>query len=214
MTLLTRLFVLFFLTFSISAHGTEESNKPYSTKVWASVLFDNTGKAIDIRIINESLYPTKFLEHVKNRIADTQIEPPQLEARSVSFQTGTRLNYTITPSKNGGNATFKDMYFSPLPIREYFANFPAELAYENSWEGKLNVICQVAIDGMCASIDVKAVSGQLPEVARKYARDSMKKWEFEPQQLDGKPVSSEFQLNLNLMSDPHIISDPRRYLRK
>ncbi len=183
---------------------------PYQIKIWSSVLFNTEGTPADIRIEKEAEYPVKFLDAVKAKIAAAHIDAPTQDGQAARYRTGIRLVYTVTPSAQGASVTLDEFALSPLPLREYYAPYPRSLAGENGWQGNLKVVCKVSAEGMCSTVDVTGVNGPAPEAARKYAKDSMAKWKFEPQTLNDTAIESEFTFVMSLKTDTHVIKDPRR----
>lgn len=186
------------------------ADKPYSIDVWADVRFGQDGRAGDIRILDEAANPAKFIEAVKTRIAAIQIDPPQDAGQPAELRTGMRLRYTVTPSERGGDISLSDIRISPLAVRQPVAGVPRELAREGSWEGKVITTCMVSVEGLCGQTESRAESGVLPEGIRRYARDAMAKWKFEPQRLNGRPVEGEYIWELDLSDKAPEINDPRR----
>jgi hypothetical protein len=120
------------------------------------------------------------------------------------------LTYTITPSAQGGDVKLQNLSISPLPIKKFYANYSAELASSIGSESiKLMITCIVSVDGRCNQVTASTPIGTIPEAARKYARDTMAKWKFEAQELNGKPIEGEFKFNLNLGMDDY--SDRKSY---
>ena len=204
------LYALSALLLSFAPTQTNAEDAPYQINIWSSVLFNAEGNPAEIRIEKEAEYPAKFLEAVKGKISAAHIDAPLQNGQAVSYRTGIRLVYTVTPSAQGASVTLDEFTLSPLPLREYYAPYPRSLAGENGWQGVLKVVCKVSTEGLCATVDVTGVDGPAPEAARKYAKDSMAKWKFEPQSLNDTAIEGEYAFTMSLKNDPHVIKDPRR----
>ena len=183
--------------------------EPYTVKVWASVLFDTEGKSTEFRVVDEETLPAPFLKGVKQRLAQARIKPQLDGTEPASFRTGVRLDFLITPTDSGGTVTVKGLTIDPLPIKKYFASYPDDVARTGGWEGGVNATCTVGTDGTCIAVDVKALPG-MPDSLRRFAIASFKQWQFEPQQLNGRPVEGQYTLQLTLQTEDTMPDDFRR----
>lgn len=184
-------------------------DKPYAVAIWARVEIGAEGTVTAAEIIKPSDYPAPFLAAVDTRIAALRIDPPTDAGAPATLRSGLLLSYTVTPSAAGGSVSLDSMSLSPLPVREQFARYPRELSGPEDWKGKLTVSCLVGADGLCGSIEVVSDNGVLPEPARRFARDSLQKWKFEPQRLNGKPIESRFTTVLDMTLEKTEIKDFR-----
>lgn len=184
-------------------------DKPYTVAIWASVEIGVEGTVTASEIKKPSDYPAPFLAAVEKRIAALRIEPPTDAGAPATLRSGLLLSYTVTPSATGGSVSLDSMSLSPLPVREQFAPYPRELSGPEDWKGKLTVSCLVGTDGMCGTIEVVSDNGVLPEPARRFARDSLQKWKFEPQRLNGKAVEARFSTVLDMTVEKTEIKDFR-----
>lgn len=171
----------------------QESKAPYSVSVWARVLFGLDGKPVEYELVDESRYPAGFAENVKARVARASIRAPEIDGRAVTLRSGVELRFTITPTDAGGTVRVDGVSIGAVPVRKYLASYPKDIAQTGGWEGEASAVCRIGTDGRCASIDVAALPG-MPESVRRYMRASLERWEFEPQQIDGKPVEGEYRL--------------------
>ncbi|HYD82119.1 MAG TPA: energy transducer TonB [Paucimonas sp.] len=183
------------LPVSTLAIAGENNNAPYQVTVWAQVLFDTSGKASEIDIADESSYPARFLENIRARLANARIPAPSDEGAPATFKTGVQMNFTVTPGEAGGSVRMDGLRMSPLPTKTYYASYPKDIGGTAGWQGKITAMCTVGTEGVCTSFDVKAVPG-MPESVRRYAKASLERWTFVPQEVNGKPVAGEFALNL------------------
>lgn len=184
-------------------------DKPYTVAIWATVEIGAEGTVTASEIKKEADYPAPFIAAVNKRIAALRIDPPTDAGAPATLRSGLLLSYTVTPSATGGSVSLDSMNLSPLPVREHFAPYPRELTGPEDWKGKLTVSCLVGVDGLCGTIDVVSDNGVLPEPARRFARDSLQKWKFEPQRLNGKPVEARFSTVLDMTVEKTEIKDFR-----
>ena len=184
-------------------------DKPYTVAIWADVEIGTEGTVTAAKIKKESDYPAAFVAAVNKRIAALRIDPPTDAGAPATLRSGLLLSYTVTPSAGGGSVSLDSINLSPMPVREQFAPYPRELSGQGDWKGKLTVSCLVGADGMCGSIEVVSDNGVLPEPARRFARDSLQKWKFEPQRLNGKPVEARFSTVLDMTVEKTEIKDFR-----
>ena len=184
-------------------------DKPYTVAIWATVEIGVEGTVTASEIKKPSDYPAPFLAAVEKRIAALRIDPPMDAGAPATLRSGLLLSYTVTPSATGGSVPLDSINLSPLPVREQFAPYPRELSGPEDWKGKLTVSCLVGVDGMCGTIEVVSDNGVLPEPARRFAHDSLQKWKFEPQRLNGKPVEARFSTVLDMTVEKTEIKDFR-----
>jgi hypothetical protein len=52
-------------------------------------------------------------------------------------------------------------------------------------------------------------NGSLPEDARRFAKDSISKWKFAPQTVNGQAIPGEFRMSMEIAPDPRAIEDFR-----
>lgn len=178
-----------------STAGAQGSAEPYAVSVWARVLFGPDGKPAEYALVDEGKYPAKFAENVKARVARASVPAPQFEGRAVTLRTGVELRFQVTPNAEGGSVRTQGIAMGPLPVKRYYASYPKDIARSAGWEGRASAVCTVGTDGRCTQIDVTALPG-VPESVRRYMKASLEQWEFEPQQLDGKPIEGEYRLTL------------------
>lgn len=178
------------------AAGAQGSAEPYAVSVWARVLFGPDGKPAEYALVDEGKYPATFAENVKARVARASVPAPQVEGRAVTLRTGVELRFLITPSAEGGSVRTQGIAMGPLPVTRYFASYPKDVGRSAGWEGRASAVCTVGIGGRCTNIDVTALPG-VPESVRRYMKASLEQWEFEPQQVDGKPIEGEYRLTLD-----------------
>ena len=183
----------------LAAHaGAAEDLAPYPVSVWTRVLFGVDGKPQEYAVVDEDKYPAKFIENVKVRVAQASIQPPVVDGRPVTLRSGVELRFTVTPNAEGGGSVRVDgLSMGPMPLRKSLASYPADIAANGGWEGQVMGICTVGGNGRCRTVEVVAQPG-MPESVRRYAKASLDGWVFEPQQIDGKPIESEYRLVMQL----------------
>lgn len=189
--------------------------EPYPVSVWARVLFGPDGKPVEYALVDEDKYPAKFAENVKSRVARATIQAPVVDGKPVTLKSGVEMRFTVTPTADGGGTVRVDgLSMGPMPVQRFYANYPSDIAQTGGWEGEVTGVCKVAQDGRCSSVDVVALPG-MPESVRRYARASLERWQFEPQQVDGKPVEGEFTLKMKLSTVESTMEDFRedKFLR-
>lgn len=174
------------------------ADAPYTLEVWSNVLFGPEGTATEITLIDEASYPAAFAGNVKARLARAKVPPPQRDGQPTTLRTGVMMRFEITPAAGGGGQVrVAGLSVSPLPLKRYYASYPKDIAGSAGWQGEVEGLCTVAVDGRCRSIEVKALPG-IPESVRRYARVSLEGWTFAPQELGGQPIEGEYRLRLQL----------------
>jgi len=175
----------------------QADSQPYSVEVWATVLFGTDGKPLEHALVDESKYPPKFAENVRARVAKAKIQPPEQEGKPTTLRTGVRLDFVVTPTSEGGQVRIAGLSMGALPLKRYYASYPKDIAQTGGWEGEVEGVCTIGIDGKCRLIDIKSLPG-MPESVRRYAKASLEGWVFAPQEVGGKPIEGEFTLRLKL----------------
>jgi hypothetical protein len=173
----------------------QDSKEPYSVSVWARALFGTDGKLAHYTLVNEDLYPAKFAENVKLRVARASIKAPEVDGQSVTFRTGVELRFTVTPTAEGGTVRLDGLSMGPIPVKKFLASYPQDIAQTGGWQGEATGLCKIGIDGRCTAVEVNTLPG-MPESVRRHVRVSLEGWEFEPQQVAGRPIEGEFKLAL------------------
>ncbi|MCF8205148.1 MAG: hypothetical protein K9J82_08740 [Methylotenera sp.] len=171
---------------------------PYPVTIWSRVLFGTDGKPQTLEVVDADQYPAGFVNNVKQRVAQASIEPPKVDGKPVTLRSGVEMRFVITPKPEGGGAVRVDgMSISALPVKRYLAAYPAEITATGGWEGEITGVCTVGVNGRCRKVDI-VVNAGMPESVRRYAKATLDGWEFEPQEVDGKPIESEFRLAIQL----------------
>lgn len=173
---------------------------PFEVTVLSRVLFGADGQAGEITLMDEASYPVPFAAAVRARLERARIPAPKDAAgQPATFRTGVRMVFTVTPAATGAQVKVTGLSIEPLALRRHYEPLPREIANASDWSADVVASCTVSIEGRCQSIHVLAMPGQ-PEVVRRYARDSLDRWEFEPQQVAGKPVEGEVKVVFRLSS--------------
>ena len=174
------------------------AGEPYTVSVWARMLFGPDGKPLEYALVDEDKYPAAFAENVKRRLARASIQAPEVQGRPVTLRSGVEMRFTVTPSESGGTVKVDGITMGALPTRRHYADYPKDLAQTAGWEGDAVGSCTVTVAGRCKDISTPAVP-VMPESVRRFVRNSLERWEFEPQQVDGVPIESthEFRVRLN-----------------
>jgi TonB family protein len=191
-----RAWILIFILAATPAMA-QTGTDPYSVSVWAMVLFGQDGTGKEIAVVDEARYPAKFLENVKARFARARIPPPEVGGQPATLRSGVELVFIVTPNDNGGTVRLDGVSIGPMPTKQPMARYPEDVKRSPGWQGEITGICKVSPEGRCASVEIAAASG-MPESVRKFARQSLEHWEFEPQRLNGKPIEGEYRISFML----------------
>jgi hypothetical protein len=127
-----------------------------------------------------------------------------------TLRSGVEIRFTVRPAAAGsGTVRVDGLSVRAMPVKTYYASYPKDIKRTGGWEGEVTGICTIGIDGRCGSIEVVALPG-MPESVRRYAKASLEGWQFEPQEIDGKPVESEFKMSLRLHTLDNVPEDFRQ----
>lgn len=171
---------------------------PYPVSVWSRVLFGTDGKPQSLELVDADQYPAGFVANVKQRVAQATIQPPMVEGKPVTLRSGVEMRFVIAPKPEGGAAVRVDgMSITALPVKRSLPAYPADIAATGGWEGEITGVCTVGTNGRCRKVDI-VVNAGMPESVRRYAKVAFDGWEFEPQEVDGKPIESEYRLVMRL----------------
>lgn len=193
----------------LPAAAADKPAAPYTIAVWSDVSFNSEGGVSESRILKEADYPVKFVDAVKAKIAAMRITPPEQDGKPGELRSGLRVSYLITPSATGASVSLQETLLAPLPVREIYAAYPKSLNREDSWQGRIDIRCEIDITGQCLSPVMTTDNGSLPEDARRFAKDSITKWKFAPQTLNGQAIPGEFRMSLDIVPNPRQIEDFR-----
>ena len=160
-------------------------------EVWARATFAETGQLQELELADEASYSAAFVAQVRRQLQSARIPAPIHEGRPARFQTGVRLRYGISAGQAGGQASLLGLAIRPLPLERSAPPLPVEILRSRGWTGRVKGTCTVDEEGRCAQVDIEALPG-MPESLRRWARVTMSQWRFEPQRLDDRPVSGEF----------------------
>lgn len=171
---------------------------PYPVSVWSRVLFGADGKPQSLEVVDEDQYPARFVENVRQRVAQASIQPPLVDGKPATLRSGVEMRFTVTPKAEGGGSVRVDgLSVGALPLKKYLAAYPADIAATGGWEGEVTGVCTIGVNGRCRTVDVVANAG-MPESVRRYAKVTLDGWLFEPQQVNGQPIESEYRLVMRL----------------
>ena len=198
MKLNTRLAALALAALSTMSAWAADPLEPYAVSIWSRVLFGTDGKPQTVEVVEADQHPAGFVQNVKQRVAQATIQPPMVDGKPATLRTGVEMRFVVTPKPEGGGAVRVDgLSIGALPVKRYLAAYPADIAATGGWEGEVVGVCTVGTNGRCRKVDILVNAG-MPESVRRYARATLDGWEFEPQQVDGKPVESEHRLAMFL----------------
>jgi hypothetical protein len=184
---------------------------PYRVDVWADALFGSDGKIERLEVPEAAQYPPAFVERLKKQFATARIPPVKADDGSpASFQTGVGLYILITPGAEGGTVRVESVKVSPRPIKRYFASRPDTVPSDSVAEAQVR--CVVGVEGQCTEVELlSAVPNS--ESFRRWGIASIQGWRFEPQRVNGRPVSGEYSTRLRLevvRTAPHDFREPRK----
>jgi len=60
------------------------------------------------------------------------------------------------------------------------------------------VQCTVTVSGRCGPVEVVDQAPGMPESARRFAKDSLARWVFEPQRVGGKPIETVVRVPIRI----------------
>lgn len=170
---------------------------PRRLEVWARAQFDESGTLAGLELADESRYSPTFVQQVKRQLSDARITPPVQEGRNARLHTGIRLIYEVRVVQGAGSLTLLSTQASPIPIRRSASALPSvRFRSEGRWSGSLTGVCSVNAAGQCTSVTLKA-NGVVPEAYRRWVRQTMLGWSFEPQRVNDEVISGEFDHTFN-----------------
>ncbi len=207
--MILRAFLALVLFTALSTSAVDKPAAPYTIAVWSDVSFNSEGGVSESRILKEADYPVKFVDAVKAKIAAMRITPPEQDGKPGELRSGVRVSYLITPSASGASVSLQETLLAPLPLREVYVAFPKSLNREDSWKGRIDIRCAIDSDGQCQNPVMTSDNGSLPEDARRFAKDSISKWKFAPQTVNGQAIPGEFRMSMEIAPDPRAIEDFR-----
>jgi hypothetical protein len=167
----------------------QEGAAPQAFSVWARVNFGVDGKPVDFVIADEARYPPKLVENVKARLGRASVDPPRVEGQAATMRTGVEVRFEVAASDQGTTVKAAGLTVSPFPLVK---DAGPETLKLGGWSGEVTVVCQVGVEGKCLSTEIVAPP-ETPEKLRRYAKASLDKWRFEPQQIGGKPTQGEYR---------------------
>lgn len=165
--------------------------------LWFDAQFDAQGQVSTLAPAPGNNQPDGLLQPLMEVIRkSTRITPMQEEGQPATFRTGMRV--VLALNEQGRPTRLLDLKMTPLLLEEYVAPISANLsAGRQGWDGSVQVSCTVATSGKCGEIVVKAHPG-MPEAVRRWARSSLAGYRFQPQEINGKPITAEVVQTLNL----------------
>lgn len=166
---------------------------PYSVFLTANAHFDVTGQLATVEFVDAGSLPAGFLAPVEAQLKKRPISPPQVDGAPATSDTAIYVAMTITPKPGGADAKVDSVGQGPLLVRRTSQPYPRELRDMEHWTGKLVGECTVGIEGRCGRINIAQEDPGMPKPARRYVRETMQKWKFEPQRVGGKPIQTQYQ---------------------
>jgi len=193
--MLRLLTVMLWLAASMAmAKEAEAPTAPYEVEIWAKASYDPSGQLTSLAFVDAASYPAAFLARVEAQLRQQPIEPKLADGVPATFDTSVEVRVTITPKPGGADARIDAIDLSPGVLRRSVARFPRELSAVEGWKGLVVVQCTVSIEGRCGTIDVVKEDAGMPEAGRRFAKESIALWVFEPQRVGGKPITAEVRI--------------------
>jgi hypothetical protein len=202
----------------VPAQASPAAGQPYAVDVWADALFGPDGQLQRLDVPEADQYPPAFVAQLKQRFAKARIPPVSDDnGAPATFQTGLGLDLVVTPGADGaaGAVRIAGMRVAARPVLRYTATTPAEVPVStpgHSGTASVTLRCTVTIEGRCEDIEVVQIDAG-SESFRRWGLASMAGWRFEPQRVNGKPVTSQAQHTLELRfidNAPKDFRDPLR----
>ncbi len=182
----------------------------YTVAVWARVLFDESGAAKEVEVIESGKHPAAFISAVRSRLERARIEPRTLSGSPAEFRTGVMMSFEVSKAGSaGGTVRVLGLQMLPLPVEQRYVGYPDDIAATDGWSGSVTATCIVSTAGNCRQVTVKAVPG-IPESARRFARASLELWRFEPQRIGDVAIEGEYTLELSLLTAGNAPEDFRQ----
>jgi hypothetical protein len=185
--------ILLLVSTGVASARAADADAPYRVTVWADVQFDLEGAAASVEVIDADRHPPGFIEQLRQRFARARITPVTAGGAPATFRSGVAIDLTITPAgeSGSGGVAVDGLRIEPLPRRARLGRYRGEHPDPEGggWDGEVRATCAVDIEGRCSTITVEPVPG-LPEDARRFARETLKQWRYDPQQVNGVPIPS------------------------
>lgn len=201
------------LALGLAALGGARAEGAYPVEVWFDATFDTEGRVVQLLPVNEAEHPAGFWQQLKDKLATARLPVRELHGQPASLRTGLRVDLVVGKDAQGqGKVAFKGVSPLPLPLERYYASYPKDVSRVAGWEGVVDGICTVGLDGKCSQIEVKAPAG-MPESVRRYMKVSLEGWRFKPQQLNGEPIEGTYVLGLKMFTNddmPKDFREPRK----
>lgn len=162
--------------------------------------FDAEGRLVALRPHNEAEQPAPLWDNLKARLAAMKV-PPVLgeDGQPASFRTGLYLNLEVSPAGEGkmGQVRIKGLKPKPLVLSADYYGLPKDISRTAGWNGEVEAECTVGTDGRCGDVKVKALPG-MPQSVLKWASATMALWQFQPPEINGKPIPSPVHQSFRL----------------
>jgi len=171
---------------------------PYGVELQGKATYDASGQHSPRALGEAESYPAAFLAHVQAQLRQKPIDPRLADGVPATFDTAVRVRITITPKPGGADARIDGIGHGPGIVRRGNVLYPRDLSAVDGWKGSVVAHCVVDIAGRCGPVDIVNEAPGMPDSARKFAKDSLARWQFEPQRVGGKPITSEFTTTFNL----------------
>ncbi|MFY2763510.1 hypothetical protein [Arenimonas sp. MALMAid1274] len=195
----TALFSALVLSLGLAAGqvGAQAPAEPYEVEVWADAEYAASGELVSLEFVDAGQYPDAFLANLRSRIAAREYTAPVVDGQPASFETGVRVQITVTPGAGGGQVKIDAITDSARVVRMTEARIPAGTDGAD-WNGVLIARCLVTAKGRCNLAGVEDRSGMDGATADRFAKSMLSDWRFKPQRVGGKPIESEVTIPIRL----------------
>lgn len=166
------------------------ADAPYPVEIWADASYDVAGRLVELDFPQKADYPAAFLENLRQRVAARPATPYLQAGQPATFETGVRIQLTVTPGAGGGSVSVDGITLAPRVLRMTVAKLPGDISRSGDWDGVVMARCEVTAKGRCSQVEVVEANGLAPATARDLARRSLEGWRFKPQRADGKAIVS------------------------
>jgi len=184
---------------------------PYEVALEARGGNSPTGHLAAWALVEAGSYPPAFLGHMEAQLRQQPIEPKLADGVPATFDTTIYVGVTITPKSGGADARIDDIIHGPGILRRTTTRFPRDLLQVEGWKGRVIVQCTVSVEGRCGPVEIVREDPGMPESGRRFARESIALWTFEPQRVGGKPVTGDVRIPFVIESKSHSSLPPKKF---
>ena len=185
------------ILFPIDSIGAEPA-APYNVTVWANAVFNEEGKVQKLDYSSLAAHAQGFLDQLRPALMRGRITPPVHNGTPASLQSGIRVTVYIIPAPTGSTFRISNLDLQPLPIKTYKPDSVFDSNGGFAAKYSLEATCEVSETGRCTEVNI-TTSDAVPESFRRAVRDAYKRWEFEPQRINGVAVKGKASMAFSLI---------------